>query len=143
MTTSPVPTPEDVPGNRYRCNCGWSHTVRDLDTDADGCHEDTETILLHIRTEHPEISAAARESARSEEMRPVRTVTEEEDPVGYLTTVMRYRAARFAAFDAKAKDARRSLRDVVVEAVGLGMSELEASKLAGVTRQTVRSWVGK
>ena len=140
MTTSPAPTPEDVPGNRYRCNCGWSHTVRE---DSEGCTEDTETILLHIRTEHPEISAAAKESARASEMKPVRTVTEEEDPVGYLSTVMRYRAARFAAFDAKAKEARRSLRDVVVEAVGRGMSELEASKLAGVTRQTVRSWVGK
>lgn len=140
MTTSPEPTPEDVPGNRYRCDCGWSHTVRE---DSEGCREDTEMILAHIRIEHPEISAAAKESARSEEMRAVRTFTEEEDPVGYLSTVIRYRAARFAAFDAKAKDARRSLRDVVVEAVGLGMSELEASKLAGVTRQTVRSWVGK
>lgn len=35
------------------------------------------------------------------------------------------------------------LRKCVVAAVAAGMSENEAAKLAGVTRQAVRSWRGK
>lgn len=38
---------------------------------------------------------------------------------------------------------RAKLRDLVVKAVGAGVSEVEASKLAGITRVTVREWLGK
>jgi hypothetical protein len=146
MTTSPEPTPEDVPGNRYRCNCGWSHTVRE---DAEGCREDTDVILLHIRSEHPQIAAAARAEAAPE------TVSDQEAGrrLGAAVDlardsererVIRYRAERFKAFQARADQERDFLKDHVVVAVrDEGMSELQASKLAGVTRQTVRAWLGK
>lgn len=54
-----------------------------------------------------------------------------------------YFAKREKAFQARADSERSRLRDCVVRAVQMGMSELEASKLAGVTRGTVRTWCGK
>lgn len=55
-----------------------------------------------------------------------------------------YFSQREKAFREKADAERSKLRDCVVSAVKVhGMSELEASKLAGVTRQTVRTWCGK
>lgn len=38
---------------------------------------------------------------------------------------------------------RYCLKTAVRKAVGAGMSEVEAAKLAGVTRMTVRAWLGK
>ena len=35
------------------------------------------------------------------------------------------------------------LRDAVRGAIAAGMTEVEAAKLAGVTRMTVRAWLGK
>lgn len=54
-----------------------------------------------------------------------------------------YFGKREKALRTSADAERTQLRDCVVRAVQAGMSELEASKLAGVTRQTVRSWCGK
>lgn len=42
-----------------------------------------------------------------------------------------------------ADDARRALRAAVTVLVEEGMSESEAARMAGVTRMTVRSWMGK
>ena len=39
--------------------------------------------------------------------------------------------------------ARNDLAEAVREAVGTGMSEVRAAQLAGVTRMTVRAWLGK
>lgn len=54
-----------------------------------------------------------------------------------------YFSEREKAFQKRADHERLQLRDCVVRAVQMGMSELEASKVAGVTRQTVRTWCGK
>jgi predicted outer membrane protein len=40
--------------------------------------------------------------------------------------------------------ARKSeLRQIVLDAVDVGLTEVEAAKLAGVARSTVREWLGK
>lgn len=55
-----------------------------------------------------------------------------------------YFATRKQTFQQKADAEQVQLRDSVVAAVTVhGISELEASKLAGVTRETVRRWLGK
>lgn len=55
-----------------------------------------------------------------------------------------YRRQRFEAFQGSADDEKQQLRDRVVAAVLSGhVSEAEAARLAGVTRMTVRSWLGK
>jgi DNA-directed RNA polymerase specialized sigma24 family protein len=51
-------------------------------------------------------------------------------------------SARQSALDLVAEHTDR-LRKAVVAAVKDGMSESEAARLAGVTRMTVRSWLGK
>ena len=61
-----------------------------------------------------------------------------------LRRSIEYFSKREKAFREQADAERTKLRDCVISAVTVhGMSELEASKLAGVTRQTVRTWVGK
>jgi hypothetical protein len=61
-----------------------------------------------------------------------------------LRRTIQYFAKREKALREQAEIERGKLRDCVVSAVTVHrMSELEASKLAGVTRQTVRTWVGK
>jgi DNA-binding transcriptional regulator YiaG len=68
------------------------------------------------------------------------------EPLVDQSSVLRsieYFARRMQTFQGKADDARSSLRDLVVRAVQLGLSESEAARLAGVTRMTVRSWCGK
>jgi hypothetical protein len=61
-----------------------------------------------------------------------------------LRRSIEYFAKREKAFREQAERERSKLRDCIVSAVTVhGMSELEASKLGGVTRQTVRTWVGK
>lgn len=61
-----------------------------------------------------------------------------------LRSSIEYFAKREKALRAAADAERSQLRDCVVTAVTVHrMSELEASKLAGVTRQTVRTWCGK
>lgn len=54
-----------------------------------------------------------------------------------------YFARREKTFREKADGERTQLRDCVVRAVQLGLSESDAARLAGVTRMTVRSWLGK
>lgn len=64
-------------------------------------------------------------------------------------TADQYRAAvavwadTHAANRRRVKESRDELRDAVRQAVGAGMSEVEAARVAGVTRMTVRSWLGK
>jgi transposase len=61
-----------------------------------------------------------------------------------LRRSIEYFSKREKALREKADSERSKLRDCVVSAVTVhGISELEASRLAGVTRQTVRTWVGK
>lgn len=43
----------------------------------------------------------------------------------------------------RADEATVTLRDAVAEAVADGMTEVDAAKLAGVTRMTIRAWLGK
>jgi DNA invertase Pin-like site-specific DNA recombinase len=43
----------------------------------------------------------------------------------------------------RAKESREELRTAVRRAVNSGMTEVETAKLAGVTRMTVRAWLGK
>lgn len=55
-----------------------------------------------------------------------------------------YFRGRAEAFQERADAARLSLRDCVVCAVTVhGMTEVEAARLSGVTRMTVRAWLGK
>ena len=51
-------------------------------------------------------------------------------------------AARHLAYE-HAESITDLLRDAVADAVRGGMSEVEAARLSGVTRMTVRSWLGK
>jgi DNA-directed RNA polymerase specialized sigma24 family protein len=57
------------------------------------------------------------------------------------------RIATVARDFATARDTTKTLRDqlraMVIEATADGMSELEAARRAGVTRMTIRSWLGK
>lgn len=48
-----------------------------------------------------------------------------------------------AALTVSLESARVLLRESVLAGLGAGISELEASKLAGVTRDSVRRWAGK
>ena len=48
-----------------------------------------------------------------------------------------------AANRQRLQESRDELRGAVREAVKHGMTEVEAAKLAGVTRMTVRAWLGK
>ena len=41
------------------------------------------------------------------------------------------------------EESRNELREAVRRATAAGMTEVEAARLAGVTRMTVRSWLGK
>ena len=52
-------------------------------------------------------------------------------------------AKRYASDRARVKRSRDDLADLVRLATRHGMTEVEASELAGVTRMTVRSWLGK
>jgi len=52
-------------------------------------------------------------------------------------------AAKRAARLATAEQATADLRQAVRDAVAAGMSESEAARTAGVTRPTVRKWLGK
>ena len=52
-------------------------------------------------------------------------------------------AKRYASDRARAKRSRDNLRDLVYLATRDGMTEVEAHKLAGVTRMTIRAWLGK
>lgn len=55
-----------------------------------------------------------------------------------------YRRQRFEAFQTRADEKKQELKDRVIAAVLSGhVSEAEAARLAGVTRMTVRSWMGK
>lgn len=87
---------------------------------------------------------AEQEAARLEgdNLRQVRilapaTIEAEHADVLRESSIM-WRAARDAEIDL-----RQQLCAAVVSAVAGGMSESEASRLAGVDRMTVRSWLGK
>lgn len=60
-----------------------------------------------------------------------------------MTTDLERLAAKRAARVATAEQATADLRAAVREAVAAGMSEVQAAKVAGVSRMTVRSWLGK
>jgi len=45
--------------------------------------------------------------------------------------------------DATRDRARQQLRQAVVDAVAAGVPEAEVARLSGVTRMTVRAWIGK
>lgn len=63
--------------------------------------------------------------------------------IDQLRQSIEYFSKREKAFREQADLERIRLRDCVRRAVQSGMSELEASKLSGVTRGTVRTWIGK
>ena len=52
-------------------------------------------------------------------------------------------ARRYAVAQDAAENERLVLRSAVRDAVRQGMSEVRAAKLAGVSRPTVRAWLGK
>lgn len=52
-------------------------------------------------------------------------------------------ARRYAADKARLSRSREDLADLVRMAVRHGMSEVKAAEAAGVTRMTVRAWLGK
>lgn len=52
-------------------------------------------------------------------------------------------ARRYAIAQGAAENERHALRAAVRDAVRQGMSEVRAAKLAGVSRPTVRAWLGK
>jgi len=54
-----------------------------------------------------------------------------------------YQAGSYLTAIAMAHKCRDNLRAAVIRAVSEGMSESEAARRAGVTRQTVRFWLGK
>lgn len=45
--------------------------------------------------------------------------------------------------DAAHKRARHQLREAVVAAIAAGVPEAEVARRSGVTRMTVRAWIGK
>lgn len=52
-------------------------------------------------------------------------------------------AKRYASDKARLKRSRDNLADLVRLAARHGMTESEAARLSGVTRMTVRDWLGK
>jgi uncharacterized protein YjcR len=52
-------------------------------------------------------------------------------------------ARRYHAANDKRTEARDALRDQVIAARSEGMSEVEMAKVCGVSRMTVRGWLGK
>lgn len=60
-----------------------------------------------------------------------------------MTRALDRAAARYASAVAKQTLVRDELADQVREAIAGGMSEVEAARRAGVTRVTVRKWIGK
>lgn len=52
-------------------------------------------------------------------------------------------AARYAAAVGRQAAARDTLAGEVRAAIAAGMSEVETARRAGVTRSTIRKWVGK
>ncbi len=63
-------------------------------------------------------------------------------PAAQLTALAKARRASERA-DATRDRARQQLRQAVVDAVTAGVPEAEVARLAGVTRMTVRAWIGK
>ncbi|WP_366521195.1 helix-turn-helix domain-containing protein [Lapillicoccus sp.] len=63
-------------------------------------------------------------------------------PRPQLTALAKARRASERA-DATRDRARQQLRQAVVDAVIAGVPEAEVARLAGVTRMTVRAWIGK
>lgn len=59
------------------------------------------------------------------------------------TTELAKRAAALQRARQRVTEATEAVRAAVVEAVAGGMSEVEAARQAGVTRMTVRAWLGK
>lgn len=53
------------------------------------------------------------------------------------------RATRYARARAEYEQERLNLQAAVRDAVKAGMPEAEAARRAGVTRMTVRAWIGK
>lgn len=60
-----------------------------------------------------------------------------------LTPRLLAQAGRYASDKARLKRSRDDLADLVRLAVRHGMSEVKAATAAGVTRATVRDWLGK
>lgn len=60
-----------------------------------------------------------------------------------MTRALDRAAARYATAVARQNLVRDQLADLVRAAVASGMSEVEAAHRAGVTRTTVRKWLGK
>lgn len=58
-------------------------------------------------------------------------------------TTLEKAAARYARAEEGREAARDALAAAVRAAVAAGMTESEAARLAGVTRMTVRAWLGK
>lgn len=52
-------------------------------------------------------------------------------------------AQRYRDTDAAAAEARGELREAIRQLVESGVSEVEAAKLVGVSRMTIRKWLGK
>lgn len=59
-----------------------------------------------------------------------------------LTALARARKVSERA-DASRDRARQQLREAVVNAVAAGIPEAEVARRAGITRMTVRAWIGK
>lgn len=52
-------------------------------------------------------------------------------------------AARHQAARRRLEEERGALREAIRDAVAGGLSEVRAAELAGVSRPTVRAWLGK
>lgn len=52
-------------------------------------------------------------------------------------------AAERKTRNVQAEQATRALRDAVIAAASEGVNEVRLSRLAGVSRPTVRAWLGK
>lgn len=76
-------------------------------------------------------------TARSVRGRPAMT------PSNQTLSELTYEARQYAAARKRLETATTRLKVVVRAACDEGMSEVEAAKLAGVTRMTVRAWRGK
>lgn len=66
-----------------------------------------------------------------------------DDLTDEMAARLRKGAGRYAADKARLKRSRDDLADLVRLVVRHGMSEAEAARLTGVTRMTIRKWVGK
>lgn len=119
------------PGARWSSHCKekpWWHEVDTVKVET----FPTRDLVIKaereaIETEHPRYNIVHADSAHLNAAREC----------------MKRLAAERALVMAREEEVREALRTAVRDATAAGMTETEAAKLCGVSRVTVRTWIGK